>query len=308
MIAVVRILFSLSALLLGWSSIVTILAGLYWWAWNQLANQYYLGIYVSAPPAFEHWLLLFSITSVMIVGVVTTVYLLTPVTWMVRALVNGLPVKKVVKGSELELMVEDLCNRRSISKPVIYISMQGPTGAFCLSSLFSGAIVVSEDIVRYLSVKQIKWILAHEVSHLKHFDSFVNAIWLSIYRVLRLARLGHYYLLNNLWNLLAGIGMPSLIITVFIAPIAIILFIGRAIEYLSRYLFLSIDRYLSRLTEYRCDREASEITDTESGIEVFKQLNQGIEPGFNMFATHPTSQARIDNLISTLKHEASIAG
>lgn len=123
-------------------------------------------------------------------------YLISPkiVEWSMR-------VKYVSPGEapELHALVDELSRRAGIPKPKVGISRVPIPNAFAFGRWLSdGRVCVTEQILRMLSKEELKAVLGHEISHLKHRDMVVitmisvvpmilwylawNLIWSSDYR------------------------------------------------------------------------------------------------------------------------------
>ncbi len=85
-------------------------------------------------------------------------------------------VKWVSEGEEPELhqMVAELAERAQIPKPKVGISQLGIPNAFAFGkSLRDGRVCVTQGIQRLLSKEELKAVLGHEISHLRHRDMMI---------------------------------------------------------------------------------------------------------------------------------------
>lgn len=85
-------------------------------------------------------------------------------------------VRYVSKEEEPELhqMVEELAEKAKIPKPKIGISQLSIPNAFAFGrSLNDGRVCVTSGIQRLLSKEELKGVLGHEISHLKHRDMMI---------------------------------------------------------------------------------------------------------------------------------------
>ena len=78
---------------------------------------------------------------------------------------------------ELHRMVAELAERAQIPKPKVGISRLGIPNAFAFGkSLRDGRVCVTEGIRGLLSKDELKAVLGHEISHLKHRDMIVITV------------------------------------------------------------------------------------------------------------------------------------
>jgi len=78
---------------------------------------------------------------------------------------------------ELHRMVAELAERAQIPKPKVGISRLGIPNAFAFGkSLGDGRVCVTEGIRGLLSKDELKAVLGHEISHLKHRDMIVITV------------------------------------------------------------------------------------------------------------------------------------
>ena len=125
-----------------------------------------VGSYLGAGGAFSYIVLAFVFLGFQ--------YLIGPS--MVKAMMR---VKWVSEEDEPELhrMVAGLAERAQIPKPKIGISQLGIPNAFAFGkSLGDGRVCVTEGIRGLLSKDELKAVLGHEISHLKHRDMIVITI------------------------------------------------------------------------------------------------------------------------------------
>ena len=110
-------------------------------------------------------------------------YLISPaiVTWSMR--VKWVSEKE---APELHRMVEELAREAGLPKPKVGISELGIPNAFAFGrSLRDGRVCVTRGILNLLSKDELKAVLGHEISHIKHRDmaiiTLLSAIPLILY-------------------------------------------------------------------------------------------------------------------------------
>lgn len=75
---------------------------------------------------------------------------------------------------DLHRMVEELARKAGIPKPRVGVSDLPIPNAFAFGrSIKDGRVVVTEEIMRLLTKEELKAVLGHEISHLKHRDVVV---------------------------------------------------------------------------------------------------------------------------------------
>lgn len=296
MLVIIRLFFALLALLIGWTAVVTAAACVFWLAWWYMQGLVFLGFSVPYAPNPSSFLLSLSFTSLALTLLVLIVHLFSPLALMVKSLLRDQPYYRVDSTNQIYNLVEAVSTQENVKTPKVYVYSSGIPGAFCLSGAFSSAIIVSDSLCNTLNIGELSWVIAHEISHITHKDSLVNAFWISINRVLKLAKSGQIFFTDSVSKFLFTMHTPEIVVHLITIPFILIFFVGRWIEILSRFVFILIDRVFSRWTEYRCDREASLITPANYGVSALSKLMSGVEPGFDLFASHPATRDRINHI------------
>lgn len=81
------------------------------------------------------------------------------------------------EAPELYAMVEELAQRAQIPRPRIYVIAQEQPNAFATGrNPERGVVAVTEGILRVLSERELRGVLAHEIAHIKNRDILVSSI------------------------------------------------------------------------------------------------------------------------------------
>jgi heat shock protein HtpX len=81
------------------------------------------------------------------------------------------------ENPDLHSLVAELAARSGLPKPRIYIVPSGVPNAFATGrDPEHSAVAVTEGILRLLDRNELKGVLAHEISHIKHRDVLIGAI------------------------------------------------------------------------------------------------------------------------------------
>lgn len=77
----------------------------------------------------------------------------------------------------MHAMVEELARRAEIPKPRLYIIPDTGANAFATGrSPKRGVVAVTEGIVRLLSERELRGVIAHEIAHIKNRDTLISTI------------------------------------------------------------------------------------------------------------------------------------
>ncbi len=211
---------------------------------------------------------------------------------------------------ELYAMVEDLARRAEIPMPRLYMSPEAQPNAFATGRGPNHAVVaVTQGITQVLTPDELRGVLAHELSHVKHRDILIGsvaaAVAMAITFVARMAMFGAMFgggrdddNGNNIFGLLAMI---------VLAPIAAAL----------------LQTAVSRSREYEADRGGARLIGNGEPlaralekIEGYaKQIPMNVNPAqatayivnpltgrkvnfASLFSTHPPTAERIARLRS----------
>lgn len=177
--------------------------------------------------------------------------------------------------------------------PGVWIAPGNALFAYAVPGFAKGAIVISEGVAS-LPADESHWVIAHERSHLLRGDAAATLWWRAGSLALRLAA-GVAYLIYRLTRALPLLGR-----------------LGRAYYRIAHFalrlsvrLFRLLDLHIGRRMEYRADRDAAKATSAQAGARLMRRLDGPLEPGFNLFATHPPTRRRVSRLDAMVRDEGA---
>jgi len=205
-------------------------------------------------------------------------------------------------------IVERLTERAELPMPALYIIPEDQPNAFATGRDYEhAAVAVTEGLLNLLTEEEVEAVIAHELSHIKHYDMLIGTVTATIAgAIAMLAQFGMFFG--------GGRDRPNLIITIalmFIMPMAATI----------------IQMTVSRNREFMADEGAAKITGhpewLQSGLAKLDNYARGISmhdadpqtahmfiinpfTGKDMsfkqlFSTHPSTEQRIERL-EALKH------
>ncbi|MDR0407497.1 MAG: zinc metalloprotease HtpX [Campylobacteraceae bacterium] len=205
-------------------------------------------------------------------------------------------------------IVERLAQKANIPMPKVYIIPESVPNAFATGrNPKNAAVAATEGLLNLLTPQEIEGVMAHELSHVRHYDILIGSIAATIAGAIAIvANIMHY-------GAMSGKNRQNPIIMI---AIAIILPLAAAI----------IQMAISREREYKADEGAAKITKHPEWLQsallkldayakggVMQQASQESAHMFiinpfsgknisfaSLFSTHPSTQDRIAKL-ETLK-------
>lgn len=210
------------------------------------------------------------------------------------------------QAPELYQMVENLSRQANIPTPQLYIVPTPAANAFATGrDPAHAAVAVTEGILNLLPADELEAVIAHELTHVRNRDTLTQAVAATVAGAISyLARMLSYgFLFTGNSRHRQGGNLIGLLLTIFLAPLAATV-IQMAI---SRTREFEADAGSARLTE-NPEALARALTRLESiGRQMPLNANPAFEPLLisspfsgqflaNLFATHPSTEARIENL------------
>lgn len=204
-------------------------------------------------------------------------------------------------------MVENLSQRASLPMPAVYIIPSPAANAFATGrDPEHAAVAVTEGIMNMLPDDELEAVLAHELSHINNRDTLTQAVAATVAGAISLlAQMASY----SMWfggsrNDDNGRNPLGLLLSIILAPVAasvIQLAISRTREF-------SADAGAAKLTGnpralaralQRLDSSARQIPiDGNPAFEPLLIINSFSGDWLkNLFSTHPSTEARIENLL-----------
>ena len=206
-------------------------------------------------------------------------------------------------------IVEKLTQRAGLPMPALYIIPEQQPNAFATGRDYEhAAVAVTEGLLNLLTHEEIEAVIAHELSHVKHYDMLIGTVTATIAgAIAMLAQFGMFF----------GGGdrdRPNLFVTLalmFIMPLVatiIQMTVSRNREFMA-------DEGAARMTGHpewlqsalkKLDSYARQMTMPEADPQTAHMfiINPFTGKDFSMrelFSTHPSTEARIERL-EQLKH------
>ncbi len=212
------------------------------------------------------------------------------------------------EAPELYQIVRNLARKANLPMPKVYIIPDHVPNAFATGRDYEhAAVAVTEGILELLTPEEIEAVLAHELSHIKHYDILIGTIAATIAGAISLISQFGYFFGGDRENRNPIVD----IILMIVAPLAATI----------------IQMAISRSREFEADRGAALITKHPEWLQsALSKLDNYARSGVihnadpasahlfivnplkalgglqNLFSTHPSTQERIEHL-EALKRE-----
>ncbi|GAB4378910.1 MAG: zinc metalloprotease HtpX [Elainellaceae cyanobacterium] len=212
------------------------------------------------------------------------------------------------QAPELYQMVERLCQRADLPMPKLYVVPSPGANAFATGrDPHHAAVAVTQGIVHLLPPDELEGVIAHELSHIRNRDTLTQAVAATVAGAISyLAQILQY----SLWfgggsRDRQGGGNPvGILAAMILAPLAATV----------------IQMAISRTREFEADAGAARLTGNPRALaralqrleasarQLPMQSNPAFEPLLivnslsgqflgSLFSTHPSTEARIQNLL-----------
>ena len=287
----------ISMIILTWDAMFNY-AGPMWndlvvtWNYDELFGRIQFP-YITPAPSWTDAFKLSSLVAITMLSLAILMFWLEPIK---RALIPMGKCERVGKEQPLYQFVVDICDKAGVkSTPNIYVMDSPQKNAFAVSKPFRSVIVVSQPLLS-IENNELAWVIAHELGHIHYGDSKSSALWMSIIRVERLALHLRYLFLRITYPILMRIPPLRLLSTPILWMLNITVYMSDLTSSMTHKLFRILDSYAQRQMEYRADQYASQIVPIHHGISILQKLGGMVEPTFDIFATHPPMQKRIERL------------
>jgi heat shock protein HtpX len=217
------------------------------------------------------------------------------------------------QAPELYQMVEKLCQRANLPMPRLYMVPSSGANAFATGrDPEHAAVAVTQGIVNLLPADELEAVIAHELSHVKNRDTLTQAVAATVAGAISyLAQILQFGMMFGGGRSREGGNPIAALATIILAPLAATV----------------IQLAISRTREFEADAGAARLTGNpralaralqrlEAGAKQMPmQANPAFEPLLiinpfsgqfmsSLFATHPSTEARIQNLLK-LEQEIS---
>jgi heat shock protein HtpX len=157
------------------------------------------------------------------------------------------------QAPDIHRMVEELCREAEIPKPMVYVINEESPNAFATGrDPQHGAIALSTGIIKLMNREELKGVIAHELSHIRHRDTLIQTVAATIAgAIMFLAyQMRWFSFLGGSSDDDDGGGILGLLVMAILAPIAAML----------------IQMAISRSREYKADAGAAALTHNPEGL------------------------------------------
>ncbi len=207
-------------------------------------------------------------------------------------------------ASGLYQIVSKLTHRANLPMPQLYIIPDAMPNAFATGRDYEhSAVAVTEGLLELLTDKEVEAVIAHELSHIKHYDMLIGTVASTISgAIAMLANFGMFFG-GNSQERPNPIVMLVLMIVMPLAATIIQMTVSRSREFMA-------DEGAAKMTGHpewlqsglmKLDNYAHQMTmqDAEPQTAHMFIINPFTGKDFSMqqlFSTHPTTQQRIERL------------
>jgi heat shock protein HtpX len=208
-------------------------------------------------------------------------------------------------------MVADLAQRAELPMPKVYLIQEDAPNAFATGrNPANAAVAATTGILRILSERELRGVMAHELAHVKHRDILISTISATM--------AGAISMLANFAMFFGGRGgdgRPA-------NPIA-----GLLIAFLAPMAAALIQMAISRAREFEADRGGAEISGDPQALASALQKIQRVAQGIpletterhpetaqmmimnplsggglrGLFSTHPATEERVERLLAMVR-------
>jgi heat shock protein HtpX len=217
-------------------------------------------------------------------------------------------------GGEYYAIVADLARRAGLPMPRVYIMHNPQPNAFATGrNPANAAVCASTGLLEMLSADEVAGVMAHELAHVKNYDTLTMAVAASIGgAVSMLAQYLQFGALFGGQRQNNNVGWIGTLVAIILAPLAAMLVqmaISRSREYQADRLGamicgrpLSLAAALEKIEHYArgIPNEPAESAPATAHLFIINPLTgEGVD---NLFSTHPNTANRIAEL-ERLAHE-----
>ncbi len=211
----------------------------------------------------------------------------------------------VERGSARELyeIVEQLTRKAELPMPKIYIIPDGVPNAFATGRDYDHAVVaVTEGLLKLLTKEEIEAVLAHELSHIKHYDMLIGTVAATISGAIALlANFGIFF--GHSENRPNPIVMIALMLIMPLAASVIQMSVSRSREFMADEGAAKITGHpewlqsaLLKLESYAKGNMMQNAEPQSAHMFIINPLTGKNFSMRNLFSTHPTTEQRVERL------------
>ena len=213
-------------------------------------------------------------------------------------------------GGEYYRLVQELAQRAGLPMPRVYVMNNPQPNAFATGrNPANAAVCASTGIIEALSREELAGVMAHELSHIKNYDTLTMAVAATIGGAISM--LAQYLQFGALFgghrdNNNGGVGWIGMLVAMIVAPLAAMLVqmaISRSREYQADRMGgaicgnpLWLASALQKIEGYahQIRNEPAEAAPATAHLFIINPLTgEGMD---NLFSTHPNTENRIAEL------------
>lgn len=208
------------------------------------------------------------------------------------------------EAPELYSIVRNLARKANLPMPKVYIIPDPVPNAFATGRDYEhAAVAVTEGILELLTPEELEGVLAHELSHIKHYDMLIGTIAATIAGAISLlSNFGFIFGSSDRENRNPIIDMILMIVAPLAATI-IQMAISRSREFEADKGAALITKHpewlqsaLSKLDNYSKQAVLHDADPASAHLFIVNPFN-ALKDGFSaLFSTHPSTEARIERL------------
>ena len=212
------------------------------------------------------------------------------------------------QAPELYEIVQRLVQKANLPMPKVYIIPDHVPNAFATGRDYNhAAVAVTEGILDLLTPQEIEAVLAHELSHIKHYDILIGTIAATVAGAISIISQFGYFFGGDREERNPMVEMLLMIVAPLVATI-IQMAISRSREFEADKGAALITRHpewlqsaLSKLDNYARSGVVHNANPASAHLFIVNPLKAlgGLQ---NLFSTHPSTQERIEHL-EALKRE-----
>lgn len=209
-------------------------------------------------------------------------------------------------------IVKELVYKSGLPMPKIYIIPDNMPNAFATGRNHeNAAVAVTQGLLNLLNEKEIEGVIAHELSHIKHYDILIGTIAATFAGAI--AMIANFLQFSAIFgDSRRGIHPVVMILLAIILPLAagiIQMTVSRSREYLADEGAArmtgnpaGLQSALGKLEQYAKRGEVRNATEQTAHMFIINPFSGHKTKFSDLFRTHPTTQDRIARL-EELKHE-----
>jgi heat shock protein HtpX len=217
---------------------------------------------------------------------------------------NAIPVTPH-EAPELYEIVKNLARKANLPMPKVYIIPEAAPNAFATGRDYEhAAVAVTEGILELLNKEEIEGVLAHELSHIKHYDMLIGTIAATIAGAISL--LSQFGMLFGGGDKEGNRNFLVEMILMIVAPLAatiIQMAISRSREFEADKGAALITKHpewlqsaLAKLDNYAKQIPLPEAEPASAHLFIVNPFS-ALKDGFSaLFSTHPSTEERIERL------------